>query len=135
MTSNFGWKHLLRFVHDDRGAVTVESVLWLPVFFAFLALAADGSVMFTKRAMALRVVQDGNRGYVVGRFTSTDQTQNWVLNNLASISPNATAFTWEASDVVATRVEMPASDLDAVGLFGLLSGFNVAIQAEQLLQD
>lgn len=140
MTSSSVRGRISFFLRDTRGGVTVESVLWLPIFFAFLALAADGSVMFTKRAMALRVVQDANRGFVVGRFgtdqeAAAAQAEAWVLASLSTISPNATAQTQAVGDIVSTRVEMPTYDLDAVGILGLLSGFNVAIQAEQLLQD
>ena len=57
-----------RFIRHDNGGVTIEAVLWMPVFVALLCLVADASLIFGRQAEVLRVVQDANRAMSVGKF-------------------------------------------------------------------
>lgn len=127
--------HLSRFARNEGASATIESVLWLPVFVAFLGIVADGSVILSNRTMALKLVQDANRSLAVGRFTSTAQTEQFVLNNIRPTSPSATVTTTVNAGIITTRLAMPASEIDAVGIFGLLTGFTVGVRASHLRES
>lgn len=127
-----------RFAADERGSVTVESLLWLPVFFAFLGLAVDGSVIFSNRSLVLRTIQDANRGLAIGRFDNEAQTMQFIRDNLPVCSlgvcpPDVSVATSVSpTGVITSRVEIPSDRIDALGLFGLLTGIRVGIEAEHL---
>ena len=129
------------FAKDERGSVTVESVLWLPVFFAFLGLAVDGSVIFGNRSLILRTIQDANRALSIGRLDTTGETEQFVRDNISictagSCPPGVTVNTTiDGTGVITTRVVVPADLIDAIGLFGLLTGFDVLIEAEYMEEN
>jgi Flp pilus assembly protein TadG len=146
LNSVFARESLGRFARDERGSVTVEAVLWLPVFFAFLGLAVDGSVLFSNRALILRTIQDANRLHSIGRFGSNVAAANaaaeqYVRNNVqvcpAGVCPSDVSVDTnvDATGVITTRVQVPAARIDAIGLFGLLTGFTVGIQADYMQES
>ncbi len=49
------------FGRDVRGGVTVEFVLWVPIFIGIILLAADASVAFTRQSTMLDVSQNTAR--------------------------------------------------------------------------
>jgi Flp pilus assembly protein TadG len=110
-------------------------VLWLPVFLAVLGIVVDGTIMFTNRSMAMKVVQDANRSFAIGRLTTPVETQDYILTRLRPMSPSVTAQTSVDKGVILTRVTMPAEEIDAIGLFGLLTGFKVGFQAQHMAEN
>lgn len=145
MTSAFARGQFIGFLRDERGSVTVESVLWLPIFLAFLGLAVDGSVLFSNRALILRTIQDANRLHSIGRFgegaAAVAAAEQYVRNNIevcpagvcpAGVSVNTSV---DATGVITTRVLVPADLIDAIGLFGLLTGFTVGIEADYMQES
>jgi Flp pilus assembly protein TadG len=141
LTSALARGNFARFARDERGSVTVESVLWLPVFLAFLGIAVDASVIFSNRSLILRTIQDANRMLAIGRFDNEADTEQFVQDNLqvcplGVCPPEVTVTTTtDATGVITTRVEVPAEMIDAIGLFGLLTGFNVAAEAEYMSEE
>ncbi len=146
MTCLIARADLARFANDERGSVTVEAVLWLPVFFAFLGLAVDGSVLFSNRALILRTIQDANRLHSIGRFgdnvaAANAAAEQYVRNNMqvcpAGVCPGGVSVDTnvDATGVITTRVLVPAAQIDAIGLFGLLTGFTVGIEAEYMQES
>lgn len=122
---------LRRFRRED-GAVTVAAVLWIPFFVILLTVIADVSFIFYGQARALSVAQEGNRALSVGKFTSYDQTEDWVEQSLARISPHASATTTSEDYLIRTVIEIPASDLAAVGFFNALTAFRVQVVAQMV---
>lgn len=123
-----------RFATGDSGSATIEAVLWLPLFIAFLCLAADASLIFHGQNQAERVVQDANRRLSVGRLQTSDQVEDFVEASLVNMSPHATATTVIDSGVVTTRVVMPSADLVATGLLATLTSFNVTVGSQHLVE-
>jgi Flp pilus assembly protein TadG len=130
-----------RFCRRERGGVTIEAVLWMPVFVAILCLVADASLIFGRKAEVLRVVQDANRALSVGRFQSdpdrdaTEVTEAYVKDRINGLAPNATVDTTVTSGVIRTVVTIPSSDLTANTPIGFLDLLTVEVAADQLMES
>lgn len=107
---------LKRFKEDERGLATIESLLWMPLFFYLFILITDVSFIFYGKAQALRVIQDGNRAYATNLLDLGTAEQR-ILDSLNSFAPGSTArMTYNSgTGVVTTLATMPAASLMAVG--------------------
>ncbi len=121
---------LRAFIRREAGSGTIETVLWVPVFVLIIGLIADTSLIFGRQAEALRVVQDANRALSLGRLSDVAAAEAYVLNAIAEISPNATVVTEVVNGIIITRLQMPASDLSATGVFATFSTVTVNITSE-----
>jgi Flp pilus assembly protein TadG len=128
------------FWRQESGGVTIEAVLWMPVFVALLCLVADASLIFGRQAEVLRVVQDANRAMSVGRFSSdgeldaTDVTEAYIKDRISGLAPNATVDTTVTSGVIRTVVTIPSSDLTANTPIGFLDALTIEVAAEHLME-
>ncbi|WP_299751736.1 TadE family protein [uncultured Boseongicola sp.] len=127
-----------RFLREADGAITVEAVLWVPVYLVFFALITDVSLMFHGYSKALRVAQDTNRQASTGYYVEETDLEAITLANLQSFAPNATVKTTldelAASPHVITNISVPSSDLLAVGLIGVFAEINIQVSSVHLLE-
>lgn len=118
------------FCRGESGLASVEAVIWMPVFILLIAVVADTSAIFGRQAEALRVVQDANRSLSLGRFLTIEQTEQYVLTNIALISPNATVDTVIVAGIITTTVVLPISDIGITGLVDAFDQLSVTISAD-----
>ncbi len=123
------------FLREEKGSTTIEFVLWLPLFMAFVCMIVDATMIFSNRAHALRIVQDANRSFAIGRLTSTSETEDYVSARLANLSPSATVNTTVTSGVITTLVVMPSQEIDAVGIFDTAFHFNIGVSAQHMAEN
>jgi len=126
--------NLRRFFRKTDGSATVESVLWIPVFFVLFGLMVDVSMIFSGQSRVLRVIQDANRNLSVGRLDSESDTQDWVIAQLANLSTNVTVNTDIVSGVATTVVTIPARDLEMLGLFTSLNNLTVSVTSQHFIE-
>jgi len=127
-------KLLTKFHRTEDGSATVEAVLWLPFFVLTFVMIADTSFVFQRQAEIQRIVQDANRLYSVGFLHSESETVDWVKTALTPLSTGASVTATEDGGVIRTRALVPVEDLVAVGMFGFLSGYNIGVQTEQVIE-
>lgn len=125
---------LRRFYKKDDGTATVEAVLWLPIFFALFGLMTDAAMIFNGHSRVLRIVQDANRNLSVGRFETEVETQDWIIAQLAQISPNADVVTQTNAGIATTTAFIPATDLEVLGMFGALNSVTLAVTSQQFIE-
>jgi Flp pilus assembly protein TadG len=132
-------RHLANFIREEEGSSTIESLLWIPLLVAVLLLGLDVSLLSTKQAMVMRVVQDGNRAYALGRYSSATATADQmeaaveasVRRSIAQISPNARVEAEIAPNgTITTGVEMPASDLSSFGMLPNWDQLNIVVASQ-----
>ncbi len=123
-----------RFARDEDGSLTAESVLWLPVYMVFFALIVDVSLVLHGQAKAMRVAQDANRHASTAYFVSYQDLEDMVSNNINHFAPNATVTSTIGTQSVATTIELPVADLEAVGLFGRFTSLTVTVSTIHLLE-
>jgi hypothetical protein len=119
-----------RFTDDERGSATVETVLWFPFYIAMFTLVVDASMIFHNQTFVTRVIQDGNRAFSVGRLSGTEETQRFIRDRISGLSAGADVVTRLDSGIISTTVSVPVGDLDAIGWFAGLTGFDLVMSAE-----
>jgi Flp pilus assembly protein TadG len=130
--------HVRRFARDDAGSVTVEAVLWLPLFFGFLMLVADVSMAFYGKAQAFRLVQDTNRALSVGVYTTSAQARTALQaamdSYLGARRSQVTMSLNSTRSTVSTRVEIPIQNLMIFGALASGWGRNITVGAAGFLE-
>ncbi len=126
---------LLQFRSSESGAITVESVLWLPIYLLFFALIADVSMMFHSQAKAMRIVQDANRLASFQIYTTAEEVEANVTARVQTFSENATVETMLGTDAVATSVSMPVTDIAIIGFMGQLMKFDITVSSLHLVES
>ena len=127
---------LNRFRRSQDGASTVETVLWIPVFFVFFALLFEISMVFNGQARTLRIVQEANRDYSVGQITSEADLGLRIKNNLATMNVTATAIVpRQTAGVITTRVDIPVAEFGSLGWFSAFKELRVRVTAEQTVEN
>ncbi len=124
-----------KFLRRETGAATVETVLWFPLFIAVFGLMLDVAMIFHGQAKVLRVVQDGNREYSIGRIATPGAAETYIENVLAGIGIRGTATTSEKAGVAHTVVRVQASELQVIGYFTAFTGLQVTVTAEHMIEN
>lgn len=122
---------------SECGSATIESLLWLPIFIAFFALVADTAMVFNNRSLAIKLVQDTNRARAVGRLETDAAARAFLSDRIKAMSPTAKAsvVTSPTTRIVTSSLQIPAHEIDAIGLFGRLAKIDVVVQAQHMMED
>lgn len=126
---------LRRFLKNETGTATVETVLWFPLFIAVFGLMLDVAMIFHGQAKVLRVVQDGNREYSIGRITTETAAETYIEGILAQIGIRGDATTTEVAGVAHTVVRVQANELQVLGYFTAFSNLQLSIAAEHMIEN
>lgn len=126
---------LKRFRREERGsAATVEVALWLPIFMMFLMLVIDVSSIYNQQSQIIRIVQDVNRAYAVGKFDSDSDVEAFIETAIAGYTTKATidVDTVTTPGLIQTTVDIPATELMPVNRFAPFRNATVSVAAQQL---
>jgi Flp pilus assembly protein TadG len=114
---------------DERGGVTIEFVLWAPVFAALIAGATDISLAFMNQSNFWNVARDTAR--IVSRHgMDADEAKAYAEANAIFGNATPTALVTIDTDVneVIVTITAPATTIDAFGIFGIFK--DTVIKAE-----
>ncbi len=132
------FRRIRAFGSDQSGSVTIEAVLWLPLFVMFLIMLADASTIFMNEARILRIVQDGTRRFATGSITDCAALESWLEARISPISPGVAASCapdpTPGSLVYISGVSMPSGELDLSGATGLFANLNIVLQSQHFLE-
>lgn len=128
-----------RYRSAEDGAVTVEAVIWLPVFFGIVVLVADVSLLFNQQAQMLRFVQDANRAYSTGQLETTGEIQTYLTSVVADRTNRATVSSsidtsYVPAGIVSTTLTIPAADLASLGLIASLVNFDMSVTGNHYIE-
>ena len=128
------------FFRQDAGAVSVEGVLWVPIYGVFFALLVDVSLMFNGQSQARRIVQDVNRlastGYLGDEPAEIElASEARALASLSHLSAAAEVETTVIDNVVSIVATIPGADLQATGFLSILSDIQVVVSAHHLVES
>jgi Flp pilus assembly protein TadG len=122
-----------RFRQSENGAVTVETVLWLPFFILFMFGVGELGLVFHGQARVLEIAQDTNRAVSVGRFATTTEAEDWAEAALSPFSDEIVATTTVDKGIITTVVTISAGDLAGnIGIFSMLARFDMKVTAQQV---
>lgn len=123
-----------RFKRNESGVVTVETILWIPMFFFVFGLVVDVAMLFHGQAKVLMVAQNGNREFSIGNITMAG-TKTFIENEMAAQNIQVTATTVEVAGLARTVVSIPATELQVLGYFNVFPGLNLTVTAEHTIEN
>jgi len=83
----------------------------MPIFAIILALIFNISMVFFTESQLLRIVQDANRAFSLGRLDDTTATENYITNALAYLDTTVAVTTTLDGGIISTVLNVPAVDL------------------------
>lgn len=123
------------FKEDQRGSATIESLLWMPLFFYLFVLITDVSFIFYGKAQALRIIQDGNRAYSVKAFDSDAAASDYIKSKLNVFAPQATVSTTVSNGIIITSATLNAADLMAVGTIPAFINSEFSVTSQHFMEN
>ncbi|MDE3026768.1 MAG: hypothetical protein KGH84_00030 [Paracoccaceae bacterium] len=120
------------FFRSERGAVTVDAVIWIPVFAFILLFVAEVSLAFTGETAITQVIEDADRLYARGYFQTAADTETFIRSRLPKLSPSMTVSITESNKIIETVVTVPLLSITGLNAIQQLSGITVTISGEQL---
>ena len=85
------------FLGDEKGAVTIEFVLWVPIFVGLLVFVTDASIIYLTHSEMWSVARDTVRRMTTGQITTSAEAQDYAAahlflgNRTYVISPDTTS--------------------------------------------
>lgn len=128
-------RHARDFLRSEAGSYTIESVIWLPIYVFVLALMMNVSMVFFNESQILRVVQDSNRSFSVGRITTLEAVEQYVIERIAYLDVTPTVNSQLVDGIIYTNLSIPATDLMPFGmLHKFFAGTNIVVSAQQIVE-
>lgn len=124
-------RRLGAFKKANDGSATVEAVIWLPLFLFILGLAVDTSMTFHAHSRVLKVVQDVNRAYSVGRIETVEEAETMVSALLPDFSNAMIVESNVVNGIIDTRVQVPLSDIVILGVVPSWSNLAITVTSYQ----
>ena len=119
----------------EDGNATVEAVIWMPILFAAFGFIADTSMIFGAESQTLRIVQDANRAFSIGRLKTSIEVEDLIESQTAGFSPNAQATSTIVNGLISTSVELPLNEITSTGLVTVFLNKSVTVFAQHLSED
>jgi Flp pilus assembly protein TadG len=128
-------KSAVNFWRDEGGSFTVESVIWFPIFALLLAFIMNVSIVFFNESQILRVMQDGNRAFSLGRLKNAEEVESYITDNLAYLQANMNIDTTIASGFVNTNLKVLAGDLMPLNFMSsAFDGLEISVNAQHIIE-
>ena len=105
------------FCRDEKGMVTIEFVLWVPVIMALVAIVIDATTIYAMHMEMWNVARDTARRMVTGSLQSHEQARAYAADAMSlRDAPYCVHTDYEpANDVVRVVIAANAADMDVIG--------------------
>lgn len=119
-----GRPRLAGFARGERGSITVEFVIWMPVFLVILAFIADACLLYLMQADMWNVARDTARRMTTGQLNKPE-AETYAKNQLLySNKPYIVTATQGADDVV--EITIPVANASVFGVLAAYGSFTNA---------
>lgn len=125
--SSFGRKHarLNRFGREQRGSITVEFVIWIPVFLVIMGFIADATMLYLMQADMWNVARDTTRRMTTGQLSAPD-AETYAASALLYPNKNYTITATQGTDDV-VEISLPVTDASIFGVLAAFGGFSSSV--------
>ncbi len=70
------------FLRDETGAVTIEFVLWVPIFVGLLVFVTDASIIYLTHSEMWNVARDTTRRMTTEQITTVAEARDYAAGHL-----------------------------------------------------
>lgn len=107
------------FTEDESAAVTVEFVLWVPVFVLILAITVDATVLFMTQANLWSISRDTTR-LMAARYLTDAEAKDYARDRMAAWGDDTTI---EASSTLSEATVTFTVPIASVSPFNIVTAF------------
>ncbi len=75
-------RSVFTFLRDEKAAVTIEFVLWVPIFVGLFILVTDASIVYLTHSEMWSVARDTTRRMTTGEITSPAEVRDYAAAHL-----------------------------------------------------
>ena len=75
-------RSVFTFLRAEKGAVTIEFILWVPIFVGLLVFVTDASIIYLTHSEMWSVARDTTRRMTTGQFTTPAQVRDYAAAHL-----------------------------------------------------
>lgn len=118
---------------DESGSVTIEFVLWVPVFVLILALTVDISILFMTRANLWAVARDTTRYMATGLY-SNDDAEDYAAGIVSRWGEDYTIDASRDGNLVTMEISVAMSDVSPINILSLFSEGNIRVGLSQRIE-
>ena len=120
------------FWSDERGSVTIEFVLWVPLFSLLLMVASDASFMYLTMTRMENAARDAARQVSIGRL-ATDSVGTYVATGLDD-GPYSVSAECSTTDYACIRITRTVDSIVTFGVLSSLIGTSVGAETKMRLE-
>jgi Flp pilus assembly protein TadG len=121
-----------RFLKEDRGSVTIEFVLWVPIFAFLLMLTADASFMYLTITRMENAARDAARRVSIGQYDTTT-IDDYVLSELTD-GPYAVSADCSTNEYACVQISRSVNSIVTFGVLQALVGQTVGAETKMRLE-
>lgn len=120
------------FEQDTSGAVSVEFVLWVPVFILILLLIADSSMLLLEQTRMWQIANNTSRSVAVGRITP-DSAPDFAKSQ-SRFGANYTVIVTTNGGVVVTQIAVPIRIVSFTRVFAFAGDSIMSVKVIQRIE-
>ncbi len=75
-------RSVFTFLRDEKGAVTIEFVLWVPIFVGLFVFVTDASIIYLTHSEMWNVARDTTRRMTTRQFTTVAEARDFAAARL-----------------------------------------------------
>ena len=75
-------RSVFTFLRDEKGAVTIEFVLWVPIFVGLFVLVTDANIIYLTHSEMWSVARDTTRRMTTGQITTRAEAADYAAAHL-----------------------------------------------------
>lgn len=126
---------LVQLVKDDRGTMTIEFVLWIPIIVGLLVTAIDATTLYVAHTEMWNVARDTARRMVTGRVLTAAEAEAYARGamNMRS-APYAVEAKYDENNVAEVTIAIGFSDISIAGYGSPLSIFGTTVGAHVVMR-
>ena len=126
---------LRTFCRSENGSFSIEAIIWMPIFAILLAIIMNVTMVFHSEARMLRLVQDANRAFSLGRFADDAEVEAFITAGLAYLDADLFVDTQINGGIVSTLVRTNASELMPFNFMtAAFDGIDVGVFAQHIIE-
>jgi len=106
----------VQLIRNDRGAVTIEFVLWIPILVALLVTAIDATTLYVTQTEMWKVARDTARRMVTGRVLTESDAEAYAQNAIKlREAPYQVDAVYDKNVAVQVTITLDFDDISIVG--------------------
>ena len=123
-----------RFAKDESATVTIEFVLWVPVFVLILAITVDASVLFMTQANLWSIARDTTRRMATGALAEGTDAEDYARSRMAAWGDSTTVTTSINGTYATILFEVPIADVSPFNIVTAFTSGEIVVGLSQYVE-